>query len=151
MQGLRVKPTYGDLTNVAVSGGLEQIKLPTRDATFLRNGFVLSQSDGDGMSVMEKQQEIASKQAFKESLSKYIAINTSASLHELRSESHQEMRDNRIHEFTTPVRYRPGTYDMAGSDDITHYDTPSPSPFDTPFHDTPLHSDYSSRINRRID
>ena len=61
------------------------------------------------------------------------------------------MRDDRIREFTTPVRYRPETYDMAGSDDFTPYDTPSPSPFDTPFHDTPLHSDYSSRISRRID
>ena len=61
------------------------------------------------------------------------------------------MKDDRTREFTTPVRYRPETYDMAGSDDFTPYDTPSPSPFDTPFHDTPLHSDYSSRINRRTD
>ena len=82
---------------------------------------------------------------------KYIAINTGSNLHDSRSESHQEMRDDRIREFTTPVRYRPETYDMAGSDDFTTFDTPSPSPFDTPFHDTPLHSDYPSRINRRID
>ena len=61
------------------------------------------------------------------------------------------MRDDRTREFNTPVRYRPETYDMAGSDDSTPYDTPSPSPFDTPFNDTLLHSDYSSRTNRRID
>ena len=70
---------------------------------------------------------------------------------ELRSESHQEMRDDRIREFSTPLRSRPEAYDIAGSDDTTPYDTPSPSPFDTPFHDTPPHSDYSSRTNRRID
>ena len=151
MRGLRAKPSYEQLINVAVSDGLEQIKFPNRDATFLRNGYVLSQLDGDGMRVMEKQQEMASKQAFKESLLKYIAINTGANLHDLRSESHQEMRGDRIREFTTPVRYRPETYDMAGSGDFTHYDTPSPSPFDTPIHDTPLHRDYSSRTNRRID
>ena len=64
MQGLRVKPSYGQLINVAVSDGLEQIKFPSRDASFLRNGFVLSQLDGDGMRVMEKQQEMETKQAF---------------------------------------------------------------------------------------
>ena len=66
--------------------------------------YILSQLDGDGMRVMEKQQEMASKQAFKESLLKDIAINTGANLHDLRSESHQEMRDDRDRQFTTPVR-----------------------------------------------
>ena len=42
MQGLRVRPRYEQLINVAVSDGLEHIKLPNRDASFLRNGFVLS-------------------------------------------------------------------------------------------------------------
>ena len=117
----------------------------------MRNGFIPSQLDGEGSRIMEKQ-EMASTQAFKERLlTTNIAINTGSNLHGLRSESHQEMRDDRIHEFSTPLRSRPETYDLAGSGDITPYDTPSPSPFDTPFHDTPLHSDYSSRINRRID
>ena len=57
MQGLRVKPTYEQLINVAASDGLEQIKIPNRDATCLRNGFVLSQLDGEGMRVMEDQQK----------------------------------------------------------------------------------------------
>ena len=70
MQGLRVKPTYGDLIGVAVSDGLENIKSPNRDSTFLRNGFIMSQLDNEGMRQMEKQQGIASKQAFKESLLK---------------------------------------------------------------------------------
>ena len=61
------------------------------------------------------------------------------------------MRDDRIREFSTPMRSRPETYDMTGGDDFTPFDTPTPSPFDTPFHDTPLHSDYSSRTHRRID
>ena len=65
LQGLRVKPSYGQVINVAVPDGLENIKFPNRDSTFLRNGFILSQLDGDGMRIMQLQQEIASKQAFK--------------------------------------------------------------------------------------
>ena len=61
MQGLKVRRQYEDLINVAVSDGLEQIEFPNRDATFLRNVYVLSQLDGDGMRVMEKQQEMTSK------------------------------------------------------------------------------------------
>ena len=98
------------------------------------------------MRAMEKQQEIASKQAFKESLLKEIAINTGSNLSDLRSDSHQEMRDERIREFTTPVRSRPETYDLTRGDDFTPFDTPS-----SPFYETPALSDYSNRINRRID
>ena len=57
MQGLRLKPTYEQLIGVAASSGLEQIKPPNRNATFLRNGFVLSQIDGEGMRIMEDQQK----------------------------------------------------------------------------------------------
>ena len=46
----------------------------------------------------------------------------------------------------SPLRYRPETYDMTGGDEFTPFDTPS-----TPFYETPALSDYSSRINRRID
>ena len=52
MQGLRLKPTYAQLIGVAASSGLEQIKFPNRNAQFLRNGFVLSQLDGEGMRIM---------------------------------------------------------------------------------------------------
>ena len=41
MRGLRVKPSYEQLIGVAFSDELENIKLPNRDATFLRNGFAL--------------------------------------------------------------------------------------------------------------
>ena len=64
MQSLRVKPKYEQLIGVALPDGLEQIKFPNRNAQFLRNGFVLSQLDGEGMRVMEDQQ--------KYSLKKYI-------------------------------------------------------------------------------
>ena len=69
MQGLRVKPSYKQLINVAVSDGLEHIKFPNRDASFLRNGFILSQLDNEGMRQMEKQ-EMASKEPYKEHLLK---------------------------------------------------------------------------------
>ena len=58
LQGLKVRRQYEDLINVAVSDGLEQIKFPNRDATFLRNGFVLSQLDGDGMRIMENNKKL---------------------------------------------------------------------------------------------
>ena len=46
VRGLRIRPKHEDLIGVAVSNGLEHIKFPNRDASFLRNGFVLSQLDG---------------------------------------------------------------------------------------------------------
>ena len=68
IRGLRVRPQYEDLIGVAVSDELYNIKFLNRDASFLRNGFILSQLDGEGARFMEKQHEMASKQAFKESL-----------------------------------------------------------------------------------
>ena len=56
-QGLRLKPAYEQLIGVAASDCLEQIKFPNRNATVIRNGFVLSQLDGEGMRVMEDQQK----------------------------------------------------------------------------------------------
>ena len=53
MKGLRLKPTYEQLIGVAASDGLGNIRFPNRDASFLRNGFVLSQLDGEGMRQME--------------------------------------------------------------------------------------------------
>ena len=96
MRGLRLKPTYEDLINVAVSDKLYNIKFPNRDAQFLRNGFVLSQLDGEGMREMEKQQEMASKEAYKEHLLKEIAKNTGANFHDLRNNAHQELRTERV-------------------------------------------------------
>ena len=59
-RGLRLKPTYEDLIGVAKSDGLEQIKIPSRNDKFLRVGFILSQLDGEGVRVMQTQQEQAS-------------------------------------------------------------------------------------------
>ena len=73
MKGLRLKPTYEQLIGVAVSDKLYNVKFPNGNASFLRNGFVLSQLDGEGQRAMERQQEMASKQAYKEQLLKEIA------------------------------------------------------------------------------
>ena len=73
MKGLRVKPSYEQLVGAAVSDDSQHIKFPNRDATFLRNGFILSQLDGEGMRAIEKQQEMASKESYKEHLIKKIA------------------------------------------------------------------------------
>ena len=96
IQGLKVHRQYEDLIGVAVSDKLSNIKFPNRNATFLRNGFVLSQLDGEGMRQMEKQQEMASKESYKEHLLKEIAKNTGSNIHDLRNDNHDDMRKDRI-------------------------------------------------------
>ena len=69
---------------MAVSDKLYKVKFPNRASSFLRNGFVLSQLDGEGARTMERQQEMASKEAYKEHLLKQIATNTGANIHDVR-------------------------------------------------------------------
>ena len=78
MRGLRVKPSYEQLVTGAVSDGLEQVKFPNRNTTFLRNGFVLSQLDGDGMRVMEDQQEMHIKEVYVDSALRSLASDRSS-------------------------------------------------------------------------
>ena len=73
MKGLRIKPTYEQLIGVAVSDGLEHIKLPNRNATCLRNGSVLIQLDGEGMRVMEDQQQRHIKEVYMDSALRSLA------------------------------------------------------------------------------
>ena len=73
MRGLKLKPNYEELINVAVSDKLYNSKFTNRGASFLRAGYVMSQLDGEGMRTMERQQEMASKEAYKEHLLKEIA------------------------------------------------------------------------------
>jgi hypothetical protein len=147
MKGLRLKPTYEQLIGVAVSDELRNIKFPNRDETFLRNGFVLSQLDGEGQRAMEHQQELASKEAYKEYLLKEIAKNTGANFHDLRNDNHQDLRTERINQAITPIR-RPETFDMAQDDDV---DDVYSSANTTPVFETPIVSDYSGRVNRILD
>ena len=63
---------------MAVSGKLYNVKFPNRDVSFLINGFVMSQLDGEGMRAMERQQGSASKEPYKEHIFKEIAKNTGA-------------------------------------------------------------------------
>ena len=56
MQGLKARRQYEDLIGVAVLDGFENIRFPNRNASFLRNGFVISQLDGEGMRTVERQQ-----------------------------------------------------------------------------------------------
>ena len=151
MKGLRLKPTYEDLINVAVSDKLYNIKFPNRNASFLRNGFVLSQLDGEGMRQMEKQQEMASKEAYKEHLLKEIAKNTGANFHDLRNDNHQDLRSQRINQAITPIR-RPETFDMArDDDDVDDMQSLYSLPITSSSAETAIVSDYSGRINRILD
>ena len=73
MKGLRLKPSYGQLINVAVSDGLEHTKFPNRNAQFLRHGFILSQLDGEGARIMEEQQKRHIKEVYMDSALKPLA------------------------------------------------------------------------------
>ena len=73
MKGLQHKPTYEDLISVAVSDGLEHIQFPNRNASFLRNCFILSQLDGEGMRIMEERQQRHIKEVYKDSDLKSLA------------------------------------------------------------------------------
>jgi hypothetical protein len=98
MRGLRLKPSYEQLIGVAVSDELRNIKFPNRDAKFLRDGFVLSQLDGEGHREMERQQEMASKEAYKEQLLKQLARNNSDNIshHSFRTANDGDLRNQRI-------------------------------------------------------
>ena len=61
MEGLKLKPKYGDLINVAVSDGLGHIKFPNRNAQFLRNGFKSirwRRDEGDGKTTRTSKQRV---------------------------------------------------------------------------------------------
>ena len=82
MRGLKVKPTYGNLIGVAFPGGFEHIKSLNRDAESLRDGFILSQLDGEGMRQMQLQQEQAVKETFKEHLFKQASDTTGGNIYD---------------------------------------------------------------------
>ena len=100
MRGLKVKPSYEQLIGVATSDGLEHIKFHNRDASVLRNGFILSQLDGEGMRQIQLQQEKTSKQAFEESLWKHI--NTGSNFADLRNQSEADLRTERVNQALNP-------------------------------------------------
>ena len=58
MQGSKARRQYEDLIGVAVSDGLENIKFRNGNASFLRNGFVMSQLDGGGTRIMENNKKL---------------------------------------------------------------------------------------------
>ena len=93
MQGLKVKPNYEGLINVAVSGKLYNIKFPNRDATFLRNGFVLSRLDGEGVRVMQLHQEQAMKESLKYHLLKQMSQETGVNISGLRTPSNAKKQN----------------------------------------------------------
>ena len=103
MKGLRVRPRYEQLINVAVPDGLEHIKFPNHDAAFLRNGFVLSQLDGEGMRAMELQQ-LRHKEVYMDSALKPLASdpgNHSVSNVSFKSARTQNTKTEGINELIT--------------------------------------------------
>ena len=68
----------------------------------MRDGFILSQLDNEGVRQMQLQQEQASKQAFKDSLLKQIAINTGSDLSDMRNQNEADLRTERVTQALNP-------------------------------------------------
>ena len=94
--GLRIKPTYEQLIGTALSDDNRNIKFPNRDALFLRNGFELSQLDGEGQRAMERQQQMTSSEKYKQNLINQIAIDSDMSASSLRTEVDTQNRQGRL-------------------------------------------------------
>jgi hypothetical protein len=78
-------------------------KFPNRDAKTLRNGFELSQLDGEGQRVAERQQQQQATEQYKQGLIKQTAINTGMNASDLRNETASILRQERLHSlFNTP-------------------------------------------------
>ena len=90
--GLRIRSSYEQLIATALSDDNRNIKFPNRNATFLRNGFELSQLDGEGMRAMERQQEMVATEQYKQHLIKQIAVNSGMNASDIRSETHSILR-----------------------------------------------------------
>ena len=109
------------MINVAVSDGLEQIKFLNRNATFLRNGFVLSQLDGEGMRVMEDQQKRHIKEVYMDSALRSLASDRSSdsvSNFSFKSAHTQNTQTERINAMITEnVNARKAEYyDLSGNE-----------------------------------
>ena len=78
MHGLKARRQYEDLIGVAFSDGLEHIRFPNRDAKFLRDGFVMSQLDGEGTRIMEDQQKRHNKEVYLDSALRSLASDRSS-------------------------------------------------------------------------
>ena len=122
-----MKPTYGQLIGVAFPDGLEHTKFPNRDAEFPRDGFILSQLDGEGTRQMQLQQEEASRHVFKESLLKHIAINTGSNLSDMENDSDADGRKDRINRAFITLPMKPKPFDMTLMDG-TPFETPHYKP-----------------------
>ena len=106
MRGLKVKPTYENLVGVTFSDGLEHFQFPNRDAEPLRDGFILSQLDGEGMRQMQLQQELAIKETFQEHLSKQASDTTGVNISDIRQSSNAEAQTHRINNMLRPTGFR---------------------------------------------
>ena len=74
----KVRRQYEDLIGVAFSDGLEHIELINRGAKFLRDGFVMSQLDGEGTRIMGDQQKRHNKQVCMDSALRSLASDRSS-------------------------------------------------------------------------
>ena len=70
--GLRKKATFNELIDY-ISRDPDRIKYPNRQAKQLRNGFELSQLDGEGFREMEQQHLQHMKEQYKENLLRQMA------------------------------------------------------------------------------
>ena len=106
MKGLKVKPAYEYLIGVAKPDNLQHIRIPSRGAKFLREGFILSQLGGEGMRQMQLQQAQAIKRTFKEHLLKQASDTTGVYIFGSRHSSNAVAQTYRINNMLRPTSFR---------------------------------------------
>eukprot|EP00972_Heterocapsa_arctica_P102007 15030176-Heterocapsa_arctica.AAC.1 len=76
--GLRLKPTYQELIGIALDDKAYGVTFPDRSARQLREGFVLSQLDGEGARFYEEQQQQLEQQQTRQTLIRRVAADVGA-------------------------------------------------------------------------
>ena len=70
---------------------------------FLRNGFIVSQLDGEGQRIMDQQRQMHIKEPVKENLLKHTAATKRVNVSALRNSSNVETQTNRINNMLRPT------------------------------------------------
>ena len=154
--GLRLKPTYQELIGIALDANAYGVKFPDRSAKQLREGFVLSQLDGEGARFYEAQQQQLEQQQTRELLLRRVAAETGTPIAVARAASAAQQTQTRgvnvIHQGQQTSRAQ--TADASTGEDTVYHDMAAgdddDDPPDEPMDSTPAphYEDHSGRIEQ---
>ncbi len=127
-QGLRKRPTYENSIDYFTNDP-DRIKYPDRRAKLLRNGFELSQLDGEGMRDLEDQQLMSMKFQAQQNILNQMARDHGVPISELQGVQQRQDTRQRVERMTsqtqtqTPQHFEISQDDDEEMDTSTHQDT----------------------------